>query len=429
MFLIFLRRITLEGTVFKNFVNYFKNMIFSIKNIKALSEKVVFVRVDYNVPIKNRKITEDTRLKESMPTIKYLLKEKAKVVLITHLGRPEGVVVSDLKVDPIAARLSQIINKPVKKIGIRNYKLDKKELNRLKSEIEKIKPGQMAMLENIRFSPFEEGNKGSFAKNLASLGDSYVLDGFAVSHRADASVVGLPNYLPSYAGLLLEKEISGLSRATKNPKNPFVLVMGGIKLETKIPVIKKLLPKVSELLIGGGIASTYFYALGYGVGDSLVDIEYSDEVERYCKKSKVIKPVDVVVGDKNGKKYRVVEIAGEPHKICSRDEAIYDIGPATIRLYSKYIKKAQTIVWNGAMGLFEKRPYRTGTYSVARLVASRSKGKAFGVIGGGETLEAMDKVHMAEYVDLVSTGGGAMLEFLSGKKLAGIEALRNSKLK
>ncbi len=395
----------------------------SIKNIKTLSGKAVLVRVDFNAPMKNKKIADDTRLRESIPTIEYLAKAGAKVVLIMHLGRPEGKTVADLKIDPIAAVLGKLLKKPVKKLAVKNWKLDEKERIRLKSEIAKMKPGQVAMLENIRFSPFEEGNKGDFAKSLAGLGDIFVLDGFAVCHRSDATVAGLAKYLPSYAGFLLEKEISGLLKAVNNPKRPFVLVMGGIKLETKIPVIKKLLPKVDQLLIGGGIASTYFYEAGYGVGDSLVDIEYSREVFANCRKTKVIKPVDLIVGEKDGKKYRVVEMSGEPHKICGRNEAIFDIGPATIRLYSNYIKKARTIVWNGAMGWFEKKPYDVGTLAVARLVASRSKGKAFGIIGGGETLEAMAKTGMGEYVDLVSTGGGAMLEFLAGKKLAGLTAL------
>lgn len=412
-------------------------MIFSIKNIRVLAGKVVLVRVDYNVPIKNKKIIEDTRLKESLPTIQYLINEGARVVLITHLGRPERKVVNSLKIDPIAVRLGKILKKPVKKLEVKNWPgfagatPGKKnvEVEKLRLQIQKMEPGNVVMLENIRFSSFEEGNKGNFAKNLASLADIFVLDGFAVTHRNDASVVGLVKYLPSYAGLLLEKEISGLSRVIDHPKSPFVLVMGGVKLETKIPVIKNLLPRVDELLIGGGIASTYFYASGYAVGDSLVDIEYAEEVLQYCKKNKVIKPIDLIVGEKNGKKYRVVNIMEKSHKICGRDESIYDIGPATIRLYAKYIKKAQTIVWNGAMGLFEKKPYHMGTFSIAMLLASRSKGKAFGIIGGGETLQAMNIVGMSEYVDLVSTGGGAMLEFLSGKKLPGIVALQNSKLK
>lgn len=398
-------------------------MITSIKKAKGLAGKTVLARVDFNVPLKNKKIADDTRLRESIPTIEYLLKSGAKVVLITHLGRPKGKTVDSLKVDPLASALGKILKKPVKKLAVKNWELPENEIKRLKSEIAKLKPGTVAILENIRFSPFEEGNKGKFAKNLAGLGDIFVLDGFAVSHRRDASVSGLAKYLPGYAGLLLEKEISGLKKAVDQPERPFVLVMGGIKLETKIPVIKKLLPKVDRLLIGGGIASTYFYEAGYGVGDSLVDIEFSREVFAYCKKTKVIKPVDLIVGEKDGKKYRVVEMSGEPHKICGRNEAIFDIGPATIRLYAKYIKKARTIVWNGAMGWFEKKPYDVGTIAVARLVASRSKGKAFGIIGGGETLEAMAKTGMEEYVDLISTGGGAMLEFLAGKKLTGLAAL------
>jgi len=261
------------------------------------------------------------------------------------------------------------------------------------------------------------------SKKLASLGDIYVLDGFAVAHRAAASVSGVAKYLPSYAGLLLEKEITGLSKAMDKPKKPFVLILGGVKMETKIPVIKNLLPKCNYALIGAGIINTYLWAKGYKVGDSVVDKDFKKEILKYCNSKKVIKPVDVVVGTMDGKTYRHVMINKKPNQICKTGESILDCGPGTIQLYAKYIKKAETLVWNGPMGLFQTKPYEIGSFSIARLVASRAKGKAFGVIGGGETLQAMELVGMTEYVDLVSTGGGAMLEFLSGKKLPGVVAV------
>ncbi|MBT3538938.1 phosphoglycerate kinase, partial [Candidatus Parcubacteria bacterium] len=242
-------------------------------------------------------------------------------------------------------------------------------------------------------------------------------------HRPAASVSGVAKYIPSYAGLLLESEIKGLQKVLQKPKSHFVVVLGGAKMETKVPVIKKLLPLCDYMLVGGGIFNTYLKAKGYGVGSSLVDMEFKKEALNYGKKKKVIKPIDVVVGDMEGKNYRHVKLNKKPHQICKKGEFILDCGPETIQLFAKYIKLAETIVWNGALGVFEQKPYDIGTLSIARLVASRSKGKAYGVIGGGETLQSMDMVGMTEYVDLVSTGGGAMLEFLSGKILPGIKAV------
>lgn len=403
----------------------------SLKQLRNLANKRVLVRVDYNVPIKNKEIgfresarlANDTRLVESLPTLQYLIKQKAKLVIVTHVGRPEGQVVPELKVDPIVKRLSELLKKPVKKLETGNWKLEQKKVLNLRKAIHNLKPGQIVMLENIRFSPDENKNTGTLAKDLASLADVFVLDGFAVAHRDAASVSGVSQFLPSYAGLLLEKEIIGLDKVMCNPQSPFVVVLGGAKMETKVPVMKNLLPKADYLLIGGGIVNTYLRALGYEVGKSLVDTEYTQQAFEYGKKKKVIKPIDVIVGTLDGKRYHVVEISKKPRKLCAADEAILDIGPATIKLYADYIKQAKTLVWNGAMGFFEQKPYSVGTLSIARLVASRSKGEAYGVIGGGETLQSMEMVGMSEYVDLVSTGGGAMLEYLSGKELPGIAAL------
>lgn len=292
----------------------------------------------------------------------------------------------------------------------------------MKKEINKMKGGQMLMLENIRFFADEAKDKNNFSKKLAELADLFVLDGFAVAHRDSGSVTGVAKYLPSYAGLLLEKEIVGLSKVTEKPKKPLVVILGGAKVETKAPVLKNLLPRADYMLIGGGIFNTYLKAQGFEVGGSLVDDDYLKVVKQYCGKLKVIKPVDVVVGTHDGKDYKVMKVNNK-FEVRDRRYAVFDIGPETVMLYAQYIKKAQTLVWNGAMGYFEQKPYDTGTLSIARLVASRSKGKAFGIIGGGETLQAMEAVKMGEYVDLVSTGGGAMLEFLSGAKLPGLKLL------
>lgn len=387
----------------------------SIKQIRNLSGKRVLVRVDFNVPLVethgNASVQDDSRIHASIPTIEYLLKKKAKVILVSHLGRPEGYD-KKFSLAPVARRLSELLKRDIKILDIKY----------LRGKISNIQY-PISMLENIRFFPDEAKDENNFGKILAGIADIFVLDGFAVAHRDSGSVTGVAKHLPSYAGLLLEKEIIGLSKAIEKPKKPFVLVLGGIKMETKLPVLKNLLSKADHVLIGGGIFNTFLKAEGYKVGKSLVDDDYLKEALKYCGAKKVVKPVDVVVGKASGSGARVVLVGRKGFLATlgmTAGEAVYDIGPRTVRLYAKYIKQAQTIVWNGAMGYFEQKPYDVGTLSIARLVASRSKGKAFGVIGGGETLQAMDKVKMTEFVDLVSTGGGAMLEFLAGEELPGV---------
>ncbi|OIO19697.1 MAG: phosphoglycerate kinase [Candidatus Magasanikbacteria bacterium CG_4_9_14_0_2_um_filter_41_10] len=396
----------------------------SITKARNLSGKVVLVRVDFNVPIKKKKVLDDFRLVASLPTIQYLIEKGAKVVLMTHIGRPEGKTVASLKVDPVVERLSELLKKKVKKLETGNWKLSDAKKVALLKEISKLRPGQVAMMENMRFSKEEAKDTGMLSQELAALGDVFVLDGFAVAHRASASVSGIPKYIKGYAGKLLTTEIVGLTKVLHNPNTPFVAVLGGAKMETKIPVMRNLVERADAVLIGGGIVNTYLLAKGYIVGDSLVDKEFQVDAIQYCKRKNVIKPLDVIVGTKDGKKVRVVKIKKNPHEICKKGEAIFDIGPETLRLFATYIKEAKTLVWNGAMGYFEKKPYDVATLTVARLVASRSKGSAFGVIGGGETLQAMDMVGMTDDIDLVSTGGGAMLEFLAGKTLPGIYALQ-----
>jgi len=381
----------------------------TIKQVKNLKDKKVLVRCDFNVPIKGGKVADAFKIEKSFPTIEYLLKKKAHVILLSHLGRPDGKVVKGLSLKPVKNYLEKKLKK---KIKLHN-------LNKLSSL--KIKDN-ISMLENTRFSPDEKKNTGSFAKELASLADIYVVECFAVAHRPSASVIGIAKYLPAYGGLLLQKEIEGLGKVLKKPKKPFVVVLGGAKVETKIPVMKNLLKKANHILIGGGIVNTYLLAKGYYVGNSLVDKNFRKEALRYGNKRKVIIPVDVIIGDKKGKKYEVVKI-GRTFKV-KRGQAIFDIGPETIKLYAKHIKKAQTLVWNGAMGYFEQHPYQYGTNSIAQLLASRAKGKAYGVCGGGETVEVLKKLKIMDDIDLVSTGGGAMLEFLAGKKLPGIKILK-----
>ncbi len=394
----------------------------TIKDIPNIRGKRILVRVDFNVPLEKGKVLEDSKILASLPTIEYLVDQGAKVILVTHLGRPGGKIVDSLKIDPVAKYLGKILKKNVRKLETGDWQMDGKEKSSLEQETAKIGAGEVVMLENIRFSPHEKGDQGILGQELSHLADGFVLDGFAVAHRGDASISGVAKYLPAYAGFLLEQEIDILTKLLKEAKKSFVVVIGGAKLETKIPVIKNLLPQVDKMLVGGAIFSTYLKGRGYEVGKSLVDDELQKDIVKYCKKRKIILPLDLIVGTEDGKNHRQV-VVGKDKNICKKNEAIFDIGPATIQLFAQHIKKARTLVWNGAMGYFEQKPYDIGTLSVARLVASRSKGRAYGVIGGGETIQSMDIVEMAEYVDFVSTGGGAMLEFLAGKRLPGIEVV------
>lgn len=389
----------------------------TIKKARQLEGKRVLVRVDVNVPIHKKKVVDDTRLHAIIPTIQYLLDKDARIILVGHLGRPEGKKKASLSLAPVSTRLSQLLKKKITQVP--GYKGDAVE-----RAIVRMKPGSVVMLENIRFSPDEEGNKGMLGQYLSMLADIYVNDAFSVSHRGDASVVGIAPHIPSYAGFRLEKEIAGLEKIMEATRRPAVLVLGGAKSETKIPVLKNFLNRADTILLGGALFNTYLYSLGYSVGNSLVDKTVTQEAKKYAGHKKVIKPVDVIVGSFDGKKYRRVSIKKNTKEVCKKGEAIFDIGPETVALFASYIKEAETLVWNGAMGYFEQAPYDIGTKSIARLIGARSKGKAYGVIGGGETVQVMEQVDMSHYVDLISTGGGAMLEFLSGKKLPGIEALR-----
>lgn len=384
-----------------------------------LKNKRVLVRVDFNVPLKNKKIIDDSRIKSSLVTLKYLQKMGAKVIVVTHLGRPEAKVVSELSLKPVAARLCQML-KGLKKKSVKIPLID---LNEKTFQIfEKMKSGDVVMLENIRFYKGEETNDLVFAQKLASLADVFVLDGFAVSHRAAASVSGVAKLLPSYAGFLLEKEVSLLDSVLIKPKHPFVAVIGGAKIETKLPLIKNLSKSADKVLVGGAIVNSYWKAKGFGVGDSLVDDEVDVKSVFALSHKQVFLPVDVIVGDKKGKKVRVVEVGKKPHEICLNGEAILDIGPETLQLFKKHIEKAKTVVWNGALGYFEVPVYATGTFEVARVIASKKRN--LNLVGGGETLQVMEELKLPKKNYFVSTGGGAMLEYLSQKKLPGIEALR-----
>jgi phosphoglycerate kinase len=379
--------------------------------IKDLKKKRVLVRVDFNVPLKNKKVLDDSRLRASLSTLQFLQKKGAKIVVVTHIGRPEGKVVPGLSVTPVVKSLEKMLKR---KISVIQNWTDKKLTN--------LKSGEIIMLENIRFHEGEETNDPVFAKELAALADMFVLDGFAVSHRAAASVSGVAKFLPSFAGLLFEKEIALLDAALIKPKHPFVAIIGGAKIETKLPVVKNILKSADMVLVGGAIVNSFWKAKGFGVGDSLVDDEVDVKSVSALSNKRVFLPVDVIVGDKKGKKIRVVEIGKKPHEICVKGEAILDIGPETLQQFQKQIQKAKTVVWNGAMGYFEIPVYATGTFEIARAIVSKKRN--LNLVGGGETVQVMENLKLPRKNYEVSTGGGAMLEYLSGKKLPGVEALR-----
>ena len=401
----------------------------TIRQIKNLNNQTVFLRVDFNVPIKKGKVLEDFKIRQSLEDIDYLLKHGSKLIIATHLGSPKGKIVQDLSTKPIANLLSKVIKKPIKFLDVSKIK----DFPTAKKLIAKMKPGQIAFLENLRFNKGEQSDDLKWAKNLADLADVYVNNAFAVCHRSDASVSAIKKFLPSFAGLLLEQEIINLNKVL-HPKKPLVILIGGAKIETKTTLIKNLFKSASQILVGGALANSFLAAKGYSVGSSLTDRESIKVAKTLLQKnrsslaggSKIILPVDVITSTKLTKDHQIglhniirIRQSGE----LGPNEYICDIGPETIGLFSKYIKKAQTIVWNGPMGLFETPSFRQGTVIMARLIASRAGGRAYGVIGGGETIEALNLSKMAEYMDWVSTGGGAMLAYLGGEKLPGLKGI------
>ncbi|MDD5043445.1 MAG: phosphoglycerate kinase [Patescibacteria group bacterium] len=391
----------------------------SIKNLQDLSGQRVLLRVDFNAPLaKDNKgkiiVADDSKIKASLPTIEFLLKQGAKIILLSHLGRPEGKFAKGLRMAPAVESLKRLLPKDKKKIGY----MESWNFSAVRKVVDLMGKGEILFLENLRFHPGEDKNGVQFARSLSGLGRLYIDDAFGVSHRAEASTVAITKYLPSYAGFLMEKEVEALNRVVKNPRRPLLVMMGGAKVSTKIGMIKFLLSKADYILLGGGLANTFLKAKGYEVGKSLVEPEGVRLAKKFLANRKIVLPVDVVVAkNKNGKPI-VRQI-----KAVKENEMILDIGPETIKLFAKLIRKANTLVWNGPMGFYENKTYSHGSIALGRLVAARSSGRAFGVVGGGETLDVLAATKMAKYIDHVSTGGGAMLEFLEGKKLPGIKAL------
>lgn len=390
----------------------------TIRNIKGLRDKRVLLRIDANVPVKDGRVIDDFRLWSVRPTIEYLTGRGAVVVIIAHLGRPSGRS-EKLTLRPIAKHLAKILGHMVTFIPATCGPVVE---NALKAAV----PGQVFMLENLRFDRGEESNGGSFSKKLSVLGEVYVNDGFAVSHRAHASVAAITRFLPSYAGLLMERELKVLDHVRTKPKSPSVAIIGGAKIGTKIGLIKKLAAIYDKVLVGGGLFDPILVAKKFGIGASLLDDVPSATLAPVLKLKNLVYPVDVLVGNyaKPAAPAHVVPIAMDaPFVICRKPECIVDIGPRTMLAWASIIKRAKTVVWNGPVGIFEIPRFSHGTMALAQVVASRSKGSVLGVVGGGETVEAMYKTGMEKWVDHVSTGGGAMLEYLEGKVLPGVKPL------
>lgn len=386
-----------------------------IKEVKNLKNKKVLLRVDFNVSLEDGIVNKDSdwRIKASLSTIKFLIKNEAKIILIAHFGRPQkGNIAINRKensLKPVAKRLAELLNHKIEFI-------DDCLGEKVKSAIDEIKVGEVFLLENLRFYKEEELNEEKFAKEIASYADIYINDAFAVSHRQHSSVVAITNFLPSFAGLLLEKEIKILSQVIANPVKPATIIIGGAKTKTKLPVILNLMNKFNHILIGGIVANVILRAKGINTGKSLfddIDIEKIKGIDITDKRLHF--PIDAVNYNFENKKIFLSAIGN------IKNNQIMDIGPDTGELYSEIICKSKTIVWNGPMGMFENSDFSLGTKKISEAIA---KSKGYTIIGGGETITAMNKFNNLDKVDYICTGGGAMLEFLAGKKLPGIEALK-----
>ena len=380
--------------------------------------KRVFLRADLNVPLDDGRIMDDTRIRASIPTIRYLLERGASVVLASHLGRPKGKVNDALRLKPVADRLSQLLGGPVRMTG------DALGPG-VHDAVGKLRPGELILLENLRFHGEEEANDPRFAKALADLADIYVDDAFGSAHRAHASTEGITHYLPSVAGLLLEREVESLSRLLYRPPRPFHTVIGGAKISGKLEVLEALLARCQAILIGGGMANTFLAARGLPLGKSLVEAEQLDNARRIAaearrKRVRLMLPTDVVVAAQvHYRAQRQVVAVDEVPK----DWVVVDIGPQTVAAFTEHLAKAKTIFWNGPMGIFDIEPFADGTNAMARFLAERSAAGVITIVGGGDSVAAVDRLGLTDRMTHVSTGGGASLEFVEGKTLPGVAAL------
>ncbi|HEU5379199.1 MAG TPA: phosphoglycerate kinase [Ktedonobacteraceae bacterium] len=388
-----------------------------------VSGKRVLVRVDFNVPLDDAQhITDDTRIRAALPTIRYLLQHGAAVILMSHLGRPAGQVVESMRLLPVAQRLGELLGQPVKmapdSVG-----------PEVTSLVQNMQPGQVILLENLRFHKAEEKNAPEFAQQLASLGDLYVNDAFGTAHRAHASTEGVTHSLPGVAGFLLEKELNFLGSALEDPRRPFVAIIGGAKVSDKIAVLERLINMVDAILIGGGMANTFLKAEGYEIGASLVEESKVGTARELIDKARqcgiqFLLPTDVVIADRFA--------ADAQHKVVgiqevSQDWRILDIGPATIENFRQTLSSAQTIVWNGTLGVAEMPAFAKGTRAMIEILIQRTAAGATTIIGGGDSAAAVEQAGAAEKMTHVSTGGGASLEFLEGRVLPGVAALKDKR--
>lgn len=389
----------------------------SIRDIDVKGKKV-FCRVDFNVPMSDGQVTDDTRIRAAIPTIQHLSEQGAKVILASHLGRPKGKVVEEMRLNAVAARLSDLIGKPVKKT-------DEAYGPVVEQEISRMQDGDLLLLENVRFYPGEEKNDPELAKNFAALADIYVNDAFGAAHRAHASTEGIAHHIPAVAGFLMEKELEVLGKALSNPERPFTAIIGGAKVKDKIGVIDNLLEKVDNLIIGGGLAYTFVKAQGYEIGKSLLEEERIDLAKSFIEKAKekgvnFLMPIDTVVANEFSPEAeaKVVDIDQIP-----ADWQGLDIGPKTMEQYRDVIQSSKLVIWNGPMGVFEYEKFADGTKGVADALAGAEN--TYTVIGGGDSAAAVEKFNVADKMDHISTGGGASLEFMEGKELPGVAALNN----
>jgi phosphoglycerate kinase len=379
--------------------------------------KRVFCRVDFNVPMSDGKITDDTRIKAALPTIEYLIEQGAKVILASHLGRPKGKVVEELRLNAVAQRLSDYLNKTV-------TKTDAVYGEEVQQAISAMEEGDVVLIENVRFEPGEEKNDPNLAEEFANLADIYVNDAFGAAHRAHASTEGIAHHIPAVAGFLMEKELKVLHSALEEPERPFTAIIGGAKVKDKIGVIDNLLDKVDNLIIGGGLAYTFIKAKGYEIGKSLLEEDKIELAKEFMKKAEekgvhFVVPQDVVVADdfSENANIKVVSVDQIP-----ADWEGLDIGPETRKTYDEIVKNSKLVIWNGPMGVFEMDKFAEGTKAVAESLANTD---AYTVIGGGDSAAAVEKFGLAEKMNHISTGGGASLEFMEGKVLPGVAALND----